>query len=305
MRFCAAFSRFFSCISCRLELTDTLTAIEQRSIPPFKSVLLKLIFFFHLQTLILGIMFLRRLAVIVPRSARFFSCKGSLGLASTIAELNKEMESVFGELPPDGLANSGNRSFMDQEYQHNSHVNLSSTKDKFTDLELQSISHNLGEKAPGLSHVGSTGKAQMVDVSPKENSSRTATASCKVLLGEKVFDLVLANQMAKGDVLTMAKIAGINGAKHTSTLIPLCHNITLSHVRVDLRLNPEDFSVDIEGEAASTGKTGVEMEAMTAVSIAGLTVYDMCKAASKDIQITDIQLESKTGGKSGYWCREE
>ncbi|KAK8483121.1 hypothetical protein V6N12_063737 [Hibiscus sabdariffa] len=206
-------------------------------------------------------MFLRRLAVIVPRSARFFSSKESLGLASTIAELNKEMESVFGELPPDGLANSGNRSFMDQEYQHNSHVSLSSTKDKFTDLELQSISHNLGEKAPGLSHVGSTGKAQMVDVSPKENSSRTATASCKVLLGKKVFDLVLANQMAKGDVLTVAKIAGINGAKHTSILIPLCHNITLSHVHVDLRLNPEDFSVDIEGEAASTGKTGVEMEA--------------------------------------------
>ncbi|KAK8565709.1 hypothetical protein V6N13_020786 [Hibiscus sabdariffa] len=246
-----------------------------------------------------------RLAVIVPRSARLFSSKESLGLASTMAELNKEMESVFGELPPDGLANSGNRSFMDQEYQHNSQVNLSSTKDKFTYQELQSVSHNLGEKAPGLSHVGSTGKAQMVDVSPKENSSRTATASCKVLLREKVFDLVLSNQMAKGDVLTVAKIAGVNGAKHTSTLIPLCHNITLSHVRVDLRLNPEDFSVDIEGEAASTGKTGVEMEAMTAVSIAGLTVYDMCKAASKDIQITDIRLESKTGGKSGYWCREE
>ncbi|XP_052478932.1 cyclic pyranopterin monophosphate synthase, mitochondrial isoform X2 [Gossypium raimondii] len=217
-------------------------------------------------------MFLRRLAVIVPRSTRFFSSKDSLDLASTVAELNKEMESVFGEPPPDGLANSGNRSC---------------------------------ENTPGLTHVGSTGKAQMVDVSPKETSSRTAIASCKVVLGKKVFDLVLANQMAKGDVLTVAKIAGINGAKHTSTLIPLCHNITLAHVRVDLRLDPEDFSVEIEGEAASTGKTGVEMEAMTAVSIAGLTVYDMCKAASKDIQVTDIRLERKTGGKTGYWCREE
>ncbi|KAE8697274.1 Detected protein of unknown function [Hibiscus syriacus] len=162
------------------------------------------------------------------------------------------MESVFGDLPPDGLANSGNRSLMAQESQHNSHVHLSSTNDKFTAQELNSISHNLGEKAPGLTHVGSTGKAQMVDVSPKENSSRTAIASCKVLLGKKVFDLVLANQMAKGDVLLWQKLLAINGAKHTR-----------------------------------------------------LTVYDMCKAASKDIQITDVQLERKTGGKSGYWCREE
>ncbi|PPD68324.1 hypothetical protein GOBAR_DD34798 [Gossypium barbadense] len=255
--------------------------------------------------LIIGVMFLRRLAVIVPRSTRFFSSKDSLDLASTIAELNKEMESVFGEPPPDGLANSGNRSCMAQDAHHNSHVILGSTNDKFAAQELSSISHHLGENTPGLTHVGSTGKAQMVDVSPKETSSRTAIASCKVVLGKKVFDLVLANQMAKGDVLTVAKIAGINGAKHTSTLIPLCHNITLAHVRVDLRLDPEDFSVEIEGEAASTGKTGVEMEAMTAVSIAGLTVYDMCKAASKDIQVTDIRLERKTGGKTGYWCREE
>ncbi|XVF33161.1 hypothetical protein REPUB_Repub17cG0144500 [Reevesia pubescens] len=250
-------------------------------------------------------MLLRRLAVIVPRSARLFSSKDSHDLTSVIAELNKEMESVFGEPPPDGLVNSGNRSFMGQESQHNSHVILGSTSDKFTAQELQSVSQNLGENVPGLTHVGSTGKAQMVDVSPKESSSRTATASCKVVLGKEVFDLVSANQMAKGDVLTVAKIAGINGAKQTSTLIPLCHNITLTHVYVDLRLNPEDFSVEIEGEAASTGKTGVEMEAMTAVSVAGLTVYDMCKAASKDIQITDVRLEHKTGGKSGYWCREE
>ncbi|WRX08588.1 Molybdopterin cofactor biosynthesis C (MoaC) domain - like 1 [Theobroma cacao] len=255
--------------------------------------------------LILRVMLLRRLAVAVPRSTRFFCGNGSHDLASTIAELNKEMESVFGEPPPDGFASSRSKSFMGQESQLNSHVISSSTSNKFTVEELPGLSQTLGENAAGLTHVGCTGKAQMVDVSPKEISSRTATASCKVILGKKVFHLVLANQMAKGDVLSVAKIAGINGAKHTSTLIPLCHNITLTHVRVDLRLNPEDFSVEIEGEAASTGKTGVEMEAMTAVSVAGLTVYDMCKAASKDIQITDIRLECKTGGKSGYWCREE
>nr|GEW06789.1 cyclic pyranopterin monophosphate synthase accessory protein, mitochondrial-like [Tanacetum cinerariifolium] len=116
---------------------------------------------------------------------------------------------------------------------------------------------------------------------------------------------VSANQVAKGDVLSVAKIAGITGAKQTSNLIPLCHNIDLTHVRVDLRLNPHDYCVEIEGEAASTGKTGVEMEAMTAVTLAGLTVYDMCKAASKDIQITNVRLEHKTGGKSGNWSREK
>ncbi|GLT76994.1 hypothetical protein SLA2020_486240 [Shorea laevis] len=230
-------------------------------------------------------MLLRRLVVAVPRSKRFFSSDSSHDLSSSIAELNKEMESVFGEPPPDGFTGCGSNDFMPQQ-----------TPNMF---------QNLGENISGLTHVGSSGEAQMVDVSPKESSKRTATASCKVILGKKVFDLVLANKMAKGDVLSVAKIAGISGAKHTSSLIPLCHNITLTHVRVDLRLNPEDFSVEIEGEAACTGKTGVEMEAMTAVTVAGLTVYDMCKAASKDIQITEVRLERKTGGKSGYWSREE
>ncbi|CAI8601722.1 unnamed protein product [Vicia faba] len=200
-------------------------------------------------------MFLRRIGAAFPPSKRIFSSSVIHDYASSIQELNKEMESVFGELPPDELPTS--------------------------------VSNSPAREA------------QMVDVSPKESSKRTATAVCKVLLGKKVFDLVLANQMAKGDVLTVAKIAGITAAKQTSNLIPLCHNIGLSHVQVDLRLNHEDFSVTIEGETASTGKTGVEMEAMTAVSIAGLTVYDMCKAASKGITITDIRLKHKSGGKSG------
>ncbi|KAB1203984.1 Cyclic pyranopterin monophosphate synthase accessory protein, mitochondrial [Morella rubra] len=230
-------------------------------------------------------MLIRRLAVALPRSRRFFSSNWNHDLASHIAELNKEMESVFGEPP-----SSGNASSVSNEYV--------ATEPKF--VPGKSV-----ESTPGLTHTGSMGEAQMVDVSRKESSKRTAIASCKVILGKKVFDLVVANQMAKGDVLSVAKIAGITGAKKTSNLIPLCHNITLTHVRVDLTLNPEEFSVDIEGEAACTGKTGVEMEAMTAVTIAGLTVYDMCKAASKDIQITDVRLECKTGGKSGNWSREK
>ncbi|KAF0890408.1 hypothetical protein E2562_002791 [Oryza meyeriana var. granulata] len=160
-----------------------------------------------------------------------------------------------------------------------------------------------GDGQPVLTHVDSNGQAKMVDVSSKNDSTRVAVATCRVLLGQKAFDLVASNQIAKGDVLTVAKIAGITGAKQTSSLIPLCHNLNLSHVRVDLTLNEEDSSVMIEGEASTSGKTGVEMEAMTAVAIAGLTVYDMCKAASKNICITDICLQHKSGGKSGSWSR--
>lgn len=193
------------------------------------------------------------------------------------------MEVVFGEPPSIDL----------------SRLHTDNVKTRKPKVESQ----NFGGNAHGLTHIGSSGEAQMVDISPKDTSMRTATASCKVILGKKVFDLVHANQITKGDVLTVAKIAGISGAKQTSNLIPLCHNILLTHVDVELKLNSHDFSVDVKGEASCSGKTGVEMEAMTAVSIAGLTVYDMCKAASKDIQISHIRLESKTGGKSGDWFR--
>ncbi|MQM01799.1 hypothetical protein Taro_034555 [Colocasia esculenta] len=200
---------------------------------------------------------------------------------STIQELNKEMEVIFGAPPASG--NVGSQAIQESDVPSPASV----------------------ESEPGLTHVSSSGEARMVDVSAKKESKRVARASCKVLLGQKVFQLVAANQMAKGDVLNVAKIAGITGAKQTSNLIPLCHNIALTHVNVDLNLNKDDFSVDIDGEAATTGKTGVEMEAMTAVTVAGLTIYDMCKAASKDIQITDIRLESKSGGKSGEWSRKQ
>ncbi|KAJ9539108.1 hypothetical protein OSB04_031841 [Centaurea solstitialis] len=226
-------------------------------------------------------MFLRRAALILPKSRRLFNSSSGHDLSSSIDELNKEMEFVFGEAPPTSLAGS--------------------TESQPTPQDSQSIEKT--ENKTMLTHISVKGEAQMVDVSHKDTTKRVAIASCKVILGKKVYDLVSANQLAKGDVLSVAKIAGITGAKQTSNLIPLCHNINLTHVRVDLRLNPREFCVEIEGEAASTGKTGVEMEAMTAVTLAGLTVYDMCKAASKDIQITDVRLERKTGGKSGDWSR--
>lgn len=199
----------------------------------------------------------------------------------------QEMESVFGEPPPSSLSSSIDNQSMAQDV-------------KFSTEEMDGK-----ESFAALTHIGSKGEAQMVDVSHKDISKRVAIARGKVILGREVFDLVSANQMGKGDVLGVAKLAGICGAKQTSNLIPLCHNINLTHVRVDLALNPHDFSVEIEGEAASDGKTGVEMEAFTAVTVAGLTVYDMCKAASKYIQITDIRLEHKTGGKSGDWSRDK
>lgn len=197
------------------------------------------------------------------------------------------MEFVFGEPPASSLAGSLDSQTMPQESPSHNVTN---------DLQKEPFS--------GLTHIGGKGEAQMVDVSSKDTTKRVAIASCKVILGQKAFDLVSADQMDKGDVLGVAKIAGICGAKQTSSLIPLCHNINLSHVHVDLTLNPHDLSIEIKGQAACTGKTGVEMEALTAVTIAGLTVYDMCKAASKDIVITDIRLEHKTGGKSGDWSRK-
>lgn len=232
----------------------------------------------------------------------------------------QEMKSIFGEEPsPDGFSGPTTMDFSElkskieplkstnlENSDFRSHIEYQkSTRSSKNDSQAIEQSAKVASDMSKLTHVGISGEAQMVDVSSKDNTKRTALACCKVILGKRVFDLVLANQMGKGDVLGVAKIAGINGAKQTSSLIPLCHNIALTHVRVDLRLNPEDFSVDIEGEASCTGKTGVEMEAMTAVSVAGLTVYDMCKAASKDISITDVRLERKTGGKSGYWSRGE
>ncbi|KAL0428728.1 UNVERIFIED_CONTAM: Cyclic pyranopterin monophosphate synthase, mitochondrial [Sesamum radiatum] len=235
------------------------------------------------------VMFVRRLASKLkplPRS-RVYSNGSSHDLSKVIAELNQEMESVFGEPPASSPAGSLESQSMAQESY------------RVTNDVAQQESFSC------LTHIGSKGEAQMVDISSKEITKRVAVASCKVMLGRKVFDLVSANQMEKGDVLGVAKIAGVCGAKQTSNLIPLCHNINLSHVHLDLTLNPRDLSIEIEGQAASTGKTGVEMEALTAVTIAGLTVYDMCKAASKDIVLTDVRLEHKSGGKSGDWSRKK
>lgn len=149
-----------------------------------------------------------------------------------------------------------------------------------------------------LSHFDETGKVAMVDVSKKEASVRRAVASGKVLLSQETLQTLRTQQTPKGDPLEIARIAGIMAAKRTSELIPLCHQINLSKVNITAEFT--DFGIKLEAEAITTAQTGVEMEALTAVSVAALTVYDMCKAIQKDIVISEIRLESKTGGKTDY-----
>jgi len=155
-----------------------------------------------------------------------------------------------------------------------------------------------------LTHVDArTGAASMVNVGEKPTTSREAVASGRVYIGAEAFALVRENGIKKGDVLSTARLAGIMGAKRTHDLIPLCHSVALDAVVVDMELNEKEFSIDVRATASCSAKTGVEMEALTAVSVSGLTIYDMCKAVSKHIVIGDIRLESKRGGKSGSWTR--
>ena len=149
-----------------------------------------------------------------------------------------------------------------------------------------------------LSHYDESGKVKMVDVSGKAVTNRRAVASCKVLLSAETIGVLRSHENPKGDPLEVARIAGIMGAKKTSELIPLCHQINLSKVNVTAEV--QDFGIGIEAEAVTDAKTGVEMEALTAVTVAALTIYDMCKAVQKDIEITEVRLESKTGGGAEY-----
>ena len=152
-----------------------------------------------------------------------------------------------------------------------------------------------------FTHLDEQGAARMVDVSGKEVTARVATASGRVLVSPEVIALLRAGGVPKGDALSVARIAGIMGAKKTPELIPLCHPLAISGVTVDLTV--DDTSVDITATVRTTDRTGVEMEALTAVSVAALTVIDMVKAVDKGAVITDVRVEAKSGGKSGDWVR--
>ena len=152
-----------------------------------------------------------------------------------------------------------------------------------------------------FTHLDSDGNAIMVDVSDKPQTERMAIAKGEVLIAAKTMKMIISEELQKGDVLSVAQLAGIMGAKRTPDLIPLCHPLNLTSVEVELSCDPLRNAVDITATCKLTGQTGVEMEALTAVSLAALTVYDMCKAVDKEMWITNIRLVQKSGGRSGVY----
>lgn len=155
-----------------------------------------------------------------------------------------------------------------------------------------------------LTHIDKKGRPKMVDVSSKPSTEREAVAKGSVYMKKKTFGLIKKGKVSKGDVLSVAKIAGIMAAKRTYEVIPLCHPLNITSVEIDFNLDGSKNRVDIESRVKTTGQTGVEMEALTSVSAAALTIYDMCKAVDKEIIISDIMLMEKSGGKSGRFKRK-
>ena len=161
--------------------------------------------------------------------------------------------------------------------------------------------YNTNVMVKQLTHLDEEGNARMVDVGDKASTTRVAVARGAVVMQPETLQLIIAGNMKKGDVLAIAEVAGVMAAKKTSDLIPLCHPLMLSQVQVVCTPNVAMQRVDIEAMVRLTGKTGVEMEALTAVTVAGLTIYDMAKAVDRQMQLTDVRVVRKTGGKSGDW----
>lgn len=171
--------------------------------------------------------------------------------------------------------------------------------------DTQGVTEFIMKNMNDFTHFNDQGRAKMVDVGEKPESRRTAIAAARVLVSPETFALIQSGGMKKGDVLTVAQVAGVMGAKRTPDLIPMCHPVIVDGIDLSLRLDQERCSVEIQATVSCDGRTGVEMEALTAVSAAALTVYDMCKAVQRDMEITDIRLLEKSGGQSGLFLREE
>lgn len=154
---------------------------------------------------------------------------------------------------------------------------------------------------PTLSHLDDAGQIRMVDVSSKDSTHRSATAQCRVRMSVQAYRLLTAQENSKGEVLNTARVAGVLAAKRCAELIPLCHSLPLSFVGIEFLLDDDQHAITVRATCRTDYKTGVEMEAMTACSVAALTIYDMCKAADKGIVIEDVRLKHKSGGKSGEW----
>ncbi|MBW2369466.1 MAG: cyclic pyranopterin monophosphate synthase MoaC [Deltaproteobacteria bacterium] len=156
-----------------------------------------------------------------------------------------------------------------------------------------------------FTHLDEKGHVRMVDVTRKHETIRTAIAQGRITMRPETFDKITAGSIKKGNVLETARIAGIMAAKKTADLIPMCHPLMITHAAIDFFPDPKTHTIRVEGTVRLTGQTGVEMEALTAVSVAALTVYDMCKSHDREMTITDIQLVEKAGGKSGHFVRKE
>tara|TARA_Y100000590_G_scaffold420689_1_gene523657 strand:+ start:17033 stop:17506 length:474 start_codon:yes stop_codon:yes gene_type:complete len=154
-----------------------------------------------------------------------------------------------------------------------------------------------------LTHINSKGEAKIVDIGNKNISSRTATCSGKVIVSEKTIRLIQEDKVKKGDVLSVARIAGIMASKKTAELIPLCHNIPIEHINIDLEIDLDNSAIIVKSTCKTNEKTGIEMEAMVATSITCLTIYDMVKSVDKGAAIKDIMLNFKSGGKTGIYNR--
>ncbi len=162
-----------------------------------------------------------------------------------------------------------------------------------------------GEKMAKLTHLDPEGNARMVDVTEKDVTSRVATARGTVFMRPETLMLITGNRIEKGDVFSVARVAGIMAAKKTPELIPMCHPLNITSVEIFLSPQEDPARVEIEAIAKVTGKTGVEMEAMTAVSVCGFTIYDMCKAVDREMSISEVRLVKKSGGKSGTFIRKD
>lgn len=182
---------------------------------------------------------------------------------------------------------------------------IETTLPRFTFEDIQGVTDFIMQNRKDFTHFNEEGRAKMVDVGEKPESRRTAVAAARVLVSPETFALIKSGGMKKGDVLTVAQVAGVMGAKRTPDLIPMCHPVIVDGIDLSLRLDEEKCSVEIEAAVSCDGRTGVEMEALTAVSTAALTVYDMCKAVQKDMVISDIRLLRKTGGVHGDFERKD
>ena len=197
-----------------------------------------------------------------------------------------------------------NKQIVDTGYEHKGN-NVAVSAAPFESL-VAAVDNE--DKAPGvqpeLTHVDASGEARMVDVGGKGITNGVATAVCEVLMSAKTLSLVRSGSIGKGDVVATAKLAGVMGGKRTAELIPMCHNIPISQIEVDIEELPDGSGLRIESTARATWRTGVEMEAMTAASVAALTVYDMCKSAERGIRVKNLRLLRKSGGKSGDYVGE-